>query len=105
MAKSAAAIIASMDLAVTKLNSLSSELSAMIVLDNNKNCTYGMSEKLKQVRSQITTAANTIEANMEIIKNCCNELNLSTSGGTGLNGGNFGGGGGGGGHFSVNCVR
>ena len=105
MAKSAAAIIASMDLAVTKLNSLSSELTAMIVLDNNKNCTSGMSDKLKQVRSQIRTAANTIEANMEIIKNCCNELDLSTSGGTGLNGGSFGGGGGGGGHYSVNCVR
>jgi formiminotetrahydrofolate cyclodeaminase len=105
MAKSAAAIIASMDLAVTKLNSLSSELSAMIVLDNNKNCTSDMSEKLKQVRSQIKTAASTIEANMEIIKNCCNELDLSTSGGTGLTGGSFGGGGGGGGHYSVSCMR
>lgn len=105
MAKSAAAIIASMDLAVTKLNGLSSELSAMIVLDNNKDCTSGMSEKLKQVRSQIRTAASTIEANMEIIKNCCNELDLSTSGGTGLNGGYSGGARGGGGHYSVNSIR
>ena len=87
MARTIGAIIQDLESAVSKLNEMSGDLTNMIIIDGNNNTTLDMNEKLREVRSQIISAANTIETNLAKIQECCDYLGLSlnttVSGGSG----------------------
>lgn len=83
MAKSVALMIRDLENAASKLNDISGDLANMIVIDGSNYATLDMNEKIKQIRSEISDAVTAIETNIEIIKSCCDSLDLSISSGAG----------------------